>query len=132
MNDSVNWTLDDAVEIELPDNDSFLKIKETLQRIGIASRKNTPTLYQTAHILHKRGKYYIIHFKCLFALDGKPAPFDEMDWARQNRIAKLLEDWELCSIVGELGFMEDIRNIKIIKYSERNNWKLVAKYNIGE
>lgn len=131
MNDLVNWSLDDAVEIELPDNDSFLKIKETLQRIGIASHK-THTLYQTAHILHKRGRYYIIHFKCLFALDGKPAPFDELDWARQNRIAKLLEDWELCSIVSELGFMEDIRKIKIIKHSDRNNWTLVAKYNIGE
>lgn len=131
MSESANWTLDDAVEVELPDNDSFLKIKETLQRIGIASYK-TKTLYQTAHILHKRGRYYIIHFKCLFALDGKAAPFDEMDWARQNRIAKLLEEWELCKVVGELGFMEDIQKIKIIKHSDRNKWNLVAKYNIGE
>lgn len=131
MNDLINWTLDKAVQVKLYDDDSFLKIKETLQRIGIASYKNH-TLYQTAHILHKRGLYYIIHFKCLFALDGKPAPFDEMDWRRQNTIAKLLEDWGLCKIVDELGPTEDIRHIKIIKYSEKDNWNLVAKYNIGE
>jgi len=131
MNEVVNWSLDDAVEIELPDNDSFLKIKETLQRIGIASYKNH-TLYQTAHILHKRGRYYIIHFKCLFALDGKPAPFDELDWARQNRIASLLADWGLCSIISNVGMLEDIRNIKIIKWADRDKWTLVAKYNIGE
>jgi len=131
MNEVVNWSLDDAVEIALPDNDSFLKIKETLQRIGIASYKKK-TLYQTAHILHKRGKYYIIHFKCLFALDGKPAPFDEVDWARQNSIAKLLQDWGLCDVVGELGYTEDMSKIKIIKHSDRHNWNLVAKYNIGE
>lgn len=131
MSDSANWTLDDAVEIELPDNDSFLKIKETLQRIGIASYKNK-TLYQTAHILHKRGRYYIIHFKCLFALDGKPAPFDDLDYMRQNRIAVLLADWGLCTIVSDVGMLEDIRNIKIIKHSDRVNWNLVAKYNIGE
>ncbi len=131
MNEVVNWCLDDAVEIELPDNESFLKIKETLQRIGIASYK-TKTLYQTAHILHKRGRYYIIHFKCLFALDGKPAPFDSSDWARQNRIATLLDDWELCSIISEIGMLEDIRNIKIIKWADREKWTLVAKYNIGE
>lgn len=131
MNDVVNWCLDDAVEIELPDNDSFLKIKETLQRIGIASYKSH-TLYQTAHILHKRGRYYVIHFKCLFALDGKPAPFDKLDWARQNRIATLLADWGLCSVVSEVGMLEDIRNIKIIKWADRDKWTLVAKYNIGE
>ena len=131
MNEVVNWSLDDAVEIELPDNDSFLKIKETLQRIGIASYK-THTLYQTAHILHKRGRYYVIHFKCLFALDGKPAPFDELDHARQNRIATLLADWGLCSLVSDVGMLEDIRNIKIIKWADREKWNLVAKYNIGE
>jgi len=131
MNDeNPNWTLDDAVEIELPDADAFLKIKETLQRIGIPSYK-TKTLYQTAHILHKRGKYYIIHFKCLFSLDGKPASFDDLDYRRQNSIAKLLEDWGLCSIVDELEEIEDPRNIKIIKHAERKDWNLVAKYNIG-
>jgi hypothetical protein len=130
---NLNWVLDDAVEIELPDADSFLKIKETLQRIGIPSYK-TKTLYQTAHILHKRGKYYIIHFKCLFSLDGKPAPFDEQDWKRQNAIAKLLEDWGLCTMVYELEpeNTEDPRNIKIIKFSEKKDWTLVSKYNIGE
>lgn len=131
MNEYVNWSLDKAVEIELPDNDSFLKIKETLQRIGIASYKNR-TLYQTAHILHKRGKYYIIHFKALFALDGKPAPFDELDWMRQNSIAKLLDDWGLCTIKGAIGPLENIKNIKIIKHSDKSKWNLVAKYNIGE
>lgn len=130
---NLNWTLDDAVEIELPDADSFLKIKETLTRIGIPSYK-TKTLYQTAHILHKRGKYYIIHFKCLFSLDGKPAPFDELDWKRQNAIAKLLDDWGLCSMVYELEpeSTEDPRNIKIIKHAEKKDWALVSKYNIGE
>jgi hypothetical protein len=126
-----NWSLDKAVQIKLYDDDSFLKIKETLQRIGIASYKNK-TLYQTAHILHKRGLYYVIHFKCLFALDGKPAPFDENDWCRQNIIAKLLQDWELCEIVSTLGPVDDVRNIKIIKYADRHNWTLISKYNIGE
>lgn len=133
MNDVVNWTLDDAVEIILPDDDSFLKIKETLQRIGIASYQNS-TLYQTAHILHKRGRYYIIHFKCLFALDGKKAPFDDMDWYRQNRIAALLADWGLCDLVEdvELGPDDQNYNIKIIKFSEKQKWTQVSKYNIGE
>jgi hypothetical protein len=131
MNTFINWSLDNAVQITLPDPDSFLKIKETLQRIGIASYK-TNTLYQTAHILHKRGLYYIIHFKCLFVLDGKPAPFDQTDFMRQNTIAKLLQDWKLCTIVDPLGPTEDARNIKIIKWQDRENWTLVAKYNIGE
>lgn len=130
MTEIMNWTLDKAVEIELPDDDSFLKIKETLQRIGIASYKSK-TLYQTAHILHKRGRYYIMHFKCLFALDGKPAPFDPTDWQRQNRIAQLLADWNLCFLINEPGPMEDIQNIKILKHSEKNSWNLVSKYNIG-
>lgn len=127
----MNWSLDYAVEVKLPDTDAFLKIKETLQRIGVASY-SSKTLYQTAHILHKRGRYYILHFKCLFALDGKPAPFEQQDWLRQNRIAKLLEDWGLCAIEGELGPVEDIRNIKILKFGEKRDWHLVAKYNIGE
>ena len=126
------WDLEDAVEITLPDDDAFLKVRETLQRIGIPSYKNN-TLYQTAHILHKRGRYYIIHFKCLFALDGKVAVFDEEDWMRQNRIAKLLDDWSLCSIrfPETLGPLEDASKIKILKHSEKNAWNLVAKYNIG-
>ena len=126
------WDLDDAVEVILPDDDAFLKIRETLQRIGIPSYKNN-TLYQTAHILHKRGRYYIIHFKCLFALDGKVAVFDEEDWMRQNRIAKLLDDWNLCKIrhPESLGPLEDANKIKILKHGEKNAWNLVAKYNIG-
>lgn len=127
-----NWELEDAVEITLPDDDAFLKIKETLTRIGIASYKNN-TLYQTAHILHKKGKYYLIHFKALFALDGKVALFDKLDYQRQNRIAKLLSDWSLCSITypDTLGPMEDATKIKILKHCEKADWNLVAKYNIG-
>lgn len=127
-----NWVLDDAVEIALPDDDAFLKIKETLTRIGIPSYKNN-TLYQTAHILHKKGRYYVLHFKLLFALDGKVALFDNTDWHRQNRIAQLLADWSLCSISfpEALGPMEDVTKIKILKHSEKTNWNLVAKYNIG-
>lgn len=132
MNTKTNWELNDAVEIILPDDDSFLKIKETLGRIGIASHKDK-NLYQTAHILHKRGRYYIIHFKCLFALDGKAAVFDENDWKRQNRIANLLVEWGLCSYADEKYplEMEDISRIKIIKHAEKGDWNLVSKYSIG-
>jgi hypothetical protein len=127
-----NWVLDDAVEVILPDDDAFLKIRETLQRIGIPSYKNQ-TLFQSAHILHKKGIYRIIHFKCLFALDGKIALFDNTDWHRQNRIAQLLDDWNLCSITypEALGPLEDANKIKILKHNEKENWTLVAKYNIG-
>lgn len=132
MKNNLNWSLEDAVEIVLPDADAFLKIKETLRRIGIPSHK-TKTLYQTAHILHKRGKYYIIHFKCLFALDGKPALFDVLDYRRQNTIAKLLTEWGLCDMVYEYEDtdFEDARNIKVIKHSEKGDWNLVSKYSIG-
>jgi len=132
MNENINWSLDRAVEIELENEDDFLKVKETLQRIGVSSFKDKK-LYQSTHILHKRGKYYILHFKCLFALDGKTAIFTEDDWKRQNRIAKLLEEWGLCKIVDpdNLGALEDINRIKILKFSEKEDWELVAKYNIG-
>jgi len=132
MNENINWSLDRAVEIELENEDDFLKVKETLQRIGVSSFKDKK-LYQSTHILHKRGKYYILHFKCLFALDGKTAIFTEGDWKRQNRIAKLLEEWGLCNIVDpdNLGALEDINRIKILKFSEKEDWELVAKYNIG-
>jgi len=132
MNQITNWSLEDAVEINLEHEDDFLKVKETLERIGVSSFKEKK-LWQTAHILHKRGKYYILHFKCLFALDGKTALFSTDDWKRQNRIAKLLEDWGLCTIVNpdNLGDMEDINKIKILKYSEKENWTLISKYNIG-
>ncbi len=130
----LDWQLADAVEIKLAHQDDFLKIKETLSRIGIPSiRQNHKTLYQTAHILHKKGRYYIIHFKCLFALDGKTALFNEEDWMRQNKIASLLDDWNLCSLVTPIPDVEkeDIKKIKIVKFSEKDDWDLVAKYTIG-
>lgn len=127
-----NWSLNDAVEIKLKDDDDFLKIKETLERIGVSSFKEKK-LWQSAHILHKKGKYYILHFKCLFVLDGKTALFIEEDWKRQNRIAKLLEDWGLLTIVDpdNLGDLEDIKKIKILKYSEKEKWQQISKYSIG-
>jgi hypothetical protein len=131
MNRELNWSLEKAVKVKLKNPDDFLKVKETLQRIGVASY-SSKTLYQTAHILHKRGEYYIIHFKCLFALDGKTAIFDEIDWYRQNAIAKLLDDWGLVEIVSDIGPCEEIRKIKIIKHSEKYEWNLVSKYNIGK
>lgn len=132
MNQITNWSLEDAVEIELEHEDDFLKVKETLERIGVSSFKEKK-LWQTAHILHKRGKYYILHFKCLFALDGKTAIFSKDDWKRQNRIAKLLEEWGLCTITNpdNLGELEDINKIKILKYSEKDDWQQISKYNIG-
>lgn len=131
---ATNWSIDNAVEIKLNSSDDFLKIKETLTRIGIPSKKNNKnTLYQTAHILNKRGKYYIVHFKCLFSLDHKTAPFIEEDWKRQNRIAKLMKEWNLCDIVYEIDDedMVPIDQIKILRFGEKKDWNLVTKYNLG-
>mgnify|MGYP003333840405 FL=1 len=137
------------IEVELPDNDSFLKIKETLTRIGISSNKDKK-LYQSCHILHKRGKYYIVHFKELFALDGRKATLDESDISRRNSIAKLLQEWGLCSIVGSRFMATDetgkdiysypptmssfcnYNKIKILPFSEKDEWELVSKYSIGK
>lgn len=124
-----DWNFDDAMLVDLSDESSFLKIKETLTRIGISNAKERK-LFQTAHILHKQGKYYIVHFKLLFALDGRPAQFNIDDWKRQNTIGSLLEQWGLVTIVDEY-FAEDfvpVNNIKIIKYSDKNNWELITKY----
>lgn len=121
------------VEVVLPSEDDFLKVRETLTRIGVASRKEKK-LYQSCHILHKRGKYYIVHFKELFGLDGKPTDFDENDIGRRNTIINLLEEWGLISIVNKNLIQEPIAplsQIKIITYGERPDWELVAKYNIG-
>jgi hypothetical protein len=123
-----------GVEIYLNDKDDFLKIKETLTRIGIASRKDN-TLFQSCHILHKKGKYAIVHFKELFSLDGKFCDITENDISRRNAIAKLLEDWELLSVV----YKEDIEDvspfhfsqIKILSHKEKKDWILTPKYNIG-
>lgn len=124
-----DWTFDDAIEVRLNDESSFLKIKETLTRIGISNSKERK-LFQTAHILHKRGRYYIVHFKLLFALDGRPAQFNIDDWKRQNTIASLLEQWGLVDILGDYADEDFVpaNNIKIIKYSDKDNWELITKY----
>lgn len=122
------------VEVELPNDESFLKIKETLTRIGIASRKDKK-LYQSCHILHKQGKYYIVHFKELFMLDGKINNFSEEDQARRNTIINLLEEWGLTK-VKNASQIEDpvapLSQIKILPYKEKDEWELVAKYSIGK
>jgi hypothetical protein len=122
-----------GVEVTLPTEDNFLKVKETLTRIGVASRKDK-TLFQSVHILHKRGHYAIIHFKELFALDGKPSDFSDEDKGRRNTIAKLLADWGLVKIVeGQvLEPMASLNRIKILSFSEKNDWSLQAKYQIGK
>jgi hypothetical protein len=125
--------LSTMVEVTLNNEDDFLKVRETLTRIGIASRKDK-TLYQSCHILHKQGKYYIVHFKELFALDGKPTNFDEADQSRRNTIANLLNEWGLIGLVDESKSAEPIAplsQIKILPHKEKDEWNLEAKYNIG-
>ena len=124
----------DLLEVTIAKPDDFLKVRETLTRIGVSSRKEKK-LWQSCHILHKRGKYYIVHFKELFALDGKPANISDNDIERRNAIAKLLEEWGLVKIVNP-SIMEDkiapIHQIKIISYRDKEDWELVSKYNIGK
>ena len=125
--------LETLVEVSLGEEDDFLKVRETLTRIGVASRKDK-TLYQSCHILHKQGKYYIVHFKELFALDGKPSDFSEEDKGRRNTITKLLSDWGLVAIVDQEKITElqtPLNQIKILPFKEKNEWSLVTKYNIG-
>lgn len=125
--------VDSLVEVSLLEPEDFLKIKETLTRIGVASKKDN-TLYQSCHILHKQGKYYIVHFKELFMLDGKPSNFSEDDMSRRNTITTLLEQWGLLKVVRPEYIAElivPISQIKIISHKEKHNWELVAKYNIG-
>ena len=125
--------VDSLVEVSLLEQEDFLKIKETLTRIGVASKKDN-TLYQSCHILHKQGKYYIVHFKELFMLDGKPSNFSEDDMSRRNTITTLLEQWGLLKVVRPEYIAElivPISQIKIISHKEKHNWELVAKYNIG-
>lgn len=122
------------VEIKLKKEDDFLKVKETLTRIGVASKKDK-TLYQSCHILHKQGRYYIVHFKELFALDGKPSNFSEGDIARRNTIVNLLKEWGLIEIVNVTSTespVSPISQIKVLPHKEKNEWELVAKYNIGK
>lgn len=119
------------LEITLNDSEDFLKIRETLSRIGVASKKEK-VLYQSCHILHKKGRYFITHFKELFALDGKEADFQDNDLQRRNSIAKLLQDWGLLSIVSEVDEFAPLSQIKIISFKEKGEWDLVPKYNIGK
>lgn len=125
--------IDSLVEVKIGEEEDFLKIKETLTRIGVASRKEKK-LYQSCHILHKQGKYYIVHFKELFALDGKPSNFTDEDKGRRNTIAQLLEEWGLVKVVDE-NIVKDpktpLSQIKILPHKEKKEWELVAKYNIG-
>ena len=128
-------SINSLIEVTLNEQDDFLKVRETLTRIGVASKKDN-ILYQSCHILHKQGKYYIVHFKELFALDGKPTDITENDLSRRNAIAKLLDDWELVTIVN-LDQIENplpipISQIKIISHKEKRDWELVPKYNIGK
>ncbi len=126
-------SIDTMVEVTLKQPDDFLKVKETLTRIGVASKK-TNTLFQSCHILHKQGKYYIVHFKELFALDGKPSDFSEEDQSRRNTIANLLEEWELVDIVNheKVANAGSLSTIKVIPFNQKGEWELVAKYNIGK
>ena len=126
--------IEELLEVRLKNEDDFLKVKETLTRIGVASRKEK-TLYQSCHILHKRGKYYIVHFKELFALDGKNTDFEENDLARRNTIANLLAEWDLVEIVDKDQSdypVAPLSQIKIIAHKEKYDWQLTAKYNIGK
>ncbi len=129
----MSYGIEDMLEISFKENDDFLKIRETLTRIGVASRKDK-TLYQSCHILHKRGKYYLVHFKELFALDGKESSITENDLARRNAIARLLEEWDLLSILDEEQSstpLAPMSQIKVLPHKEKPEWNLVAKYNIG-
>ena len=129
--EEVNWTQEQMLEIGLKEPDDFLKVRETLSRIGVASRKERK-LYQSCHILHKQGRYYIVHFKELFALDGKKTNLSENDIARRNTIAKLLMDWGLVNIIGEVKEVAPLSQIKVLSFSEKNEWTLETKYNIGK
>ena len=131
--ESINWKPEQMLEVILKEPDDFLKIRETLSRIGVASRKEKE-LFQSCHILHKKGKYYIVHFKELFKLDGKPTNFDESDIARRNTIIDLLRQWNLVSIVIPTSITEPrapLSQIKVIPYKEKSEWKLTQKYSIG-
>ena len=128
----VQWSQSEMVEITLNEPDDFLKVRETLTRIGVASRKEKK-LYQSCHILHKQGKYYIVHFKELFALDGKYSNLTVNDVQRRNRITRLLVDWGLISVVSEDAIMSiaPLNQIKVLPYKEKGEWTLEQKYNIG-
>ena len=125
------WTADLMLEVKLKEADDFLKVRETLSRIGVASRKERK-LYQSCHILHKQGRYFIVHFKELFALDGKPTNISVNDLERRNTIAGLLEDWDLVEIIGSSEQRAPLSQIKVLSYREKDEWILETKYNIGK
>jgi hypothetical protein len=131
--DIIKWTPDDMLEVLLSEPDDFLKIKETLTRIGVSSKKDQNTLYQSCHILHKQGRYFIVHFKELFMLDGKPSNFTRDDLSRRNTITTLLSDWGLLNIIDESKSEEKttLRSIKIISHRDKREWQLESKYTIG-
>lgn len=135
MNDDelIEWSPNDMLEVSLNEPDDFLKIKETLTRIGVASRKDANTLYQSCHILHKQGHYFITHFKELFLLDGKPSNLTENDLGRRNTITCLLSDWGLLDIITpeKMKTHAPIKQIKIISHREKDEWILESKYSIG-
>ena len=129
--EELEWTPDLKLEVKLNESDDFLKVRETLSRIGVASRKEKK-LYQSCHILHKQGRYFIVHFKELFALDGKPANISINDIERRNTIAKLLSDWELVELIGKSEPQAPLSQIKVLSYREKDEWILETKYNIGK
>ena len=129
--EEVNWTQEQMLEISLKEPDDFLKVRETLSRIGVASRKERK-LYQSCHILHKQGRYFIVHFKELFALDGKDTNLSENDIARRNTITNLLKDWGLVEILGSAEPVAPLSQIKVLSYREKSEWTLETKYNIGK
>jgi len=128
--DEVEWTSELMLEVVLKEADDFLKVRETLSRIGVASRKERK-LYQSCHILHKQGRYFIVHFKELFALDGKPTNISINDIERRNTIAGLLEDWGLISMIGDSQPRAPLSQIKVLSFREKDDWLLETKYNIG-
>ena len=133
ITDEVKWTVESMVEVVLKEPDDFLKVRETLTRIGVASRKEKK-LYQSCHILHKQGRYYIVHFMELFALDGKKANLSTNDVQRRNRIVQLLSDWGLISISAKetSADVAPLSQIKVLSYKEKGDWTLESKYNIGK
>jgi len=129
--EELQWTPDLMLEVKLKEADDFLKVRETLSRIGVASRKERK-LYQSCHILHKQGRYFIVHFKELFALDGKPTNISINDLERRNTIAGLLEDWDLVKIIGNSEYKAPLSQIKVLSFKEKDDWILETKYNIGK
>ena len=130
--EEINWTQEQLLEVGLGEPDDFLKVRETLSRICVASRKERK-LYQSCHILHKQGKYYIVHFKELFALDGKKTNITTNDMARRNTIATLLKDWGLVTVLSEMKHEPaPLSQIKVLAYKEKSEWPLETKYNIGK